>query len=145
MSKIALNLPGFSGDTNVPNPPGLKFSGPEQTSLGYVVSSFLNLIFFVALFLAFCWFIWGAYEYMVAQGQKEALAAARNRIKWSIIGFAVLVMAFLVGQYAPGIFPFIRTFYAGNAPKIQDTPANGTNPVDTQFNQPDCQQGVGQC
>ena len=137
LHKIALNVPGYSGDTNIPNPAGLKFSGPEQTSLGYLLSSFLNLFFFIALFLTFIWFVWGAYEYLVAQGQKEALASARNRIRWAIIGFAVLVLAFLVGNYAPSIFPFIRTFYGGNVPQIQEkVDQNNPNQLNNQFNQP---------
>jgi hypothetical protein len=141
MDKIALNVPGFTGDTNIPNPDGLQFSGPAQTSLGYVISQFLNLTFTLALVLTFIWFVWGAYEYMVAQGQKEALANARNRIKWSVIGFVVLIMAFLVGNYAPQIFPFIRTFYAGQVPQVQpgsqlDSNGNPINTLNNQFNMP---------
>lgn len=133
MDKLALNVPGFSGDTNIPNPDGLQFSGPAQTSLGYVVSQFLNLTFTLALVLTFVWFVWGAYEYLVAQGQKEALASARNRIKWAVIGFVVLILAFLIGNYAPNIFPFVRRFYDVNqVPQIQNTGApqapNPNNP-----------------
>jgi hypothetical protein len=96
MDKIALNVPGLSGDTNIPNPEGLQFSGPAQTSAGYVLSQFLNLTFTIAIILSFIWFVWGAYEYIVAQGQKEALSAAKERIRYSLVGFILLVIFFKV-------------------------------------------------
>lgn len=133
MQHIALNVPGLSGSTNIPNPPGLRFTGSEKTSLGYVTSEFFNLIFYIAIFLTFIYFVWGAYQYIMAQGQKEALNAARERIRYSLIGFILLVMAFLVGNWAPSIFPFIRTFYAGQVPKIE---SGSTNRQNESFTQP---------
>lgn len=125
MDKLALNLPGISGDTNIPNPAGLRFSGPEQTSLGYVVSQFLEVIFFLSIFLVFIWFVWGAYEYMAAQGQKEALNSAKERIRYALVGFILLVAAFLIGNWAPSIFPFLRQFYDANqVPQIQEGRSN---------------------
>lgn len=130
---IALNIPGIGGDTNIPQAPGMQLSGPEQTSLGYVVSQFLNLVFVLSIVLAFVWFVWGAYQYMAAQGQKEALAAAKERIRYSLVGFILLVAAFLIGNWAPSIFPFIRTFYAGTVPQIEQGSQNNQN---NQFTQP---------
>lgn len=139
MSKISLNVPGYN---NVPTSP--LQTGPgrgiEDPSLGGVISGFLGLVFYLALFLSFFWFVWGAYEYMVAQGNKEGLAAARNRIRWSIIGFAALILAFLVGNWSMNIFPFLRPFYSGEIPKIQD-PTPGSMPTTPQFNLPPCEPG----
>ena len=140
--KLSLNLPGLNGDTNIPNTPGLRFTGPEQTSLGFVVSEFFNLIFYVAIFLAFIWFVWGAYEYIAAQGQKEALNSAKERIRYSLVGFILLVIAFLVGNWAPTIFPFIRNFYEGAVPQIQEGSENKSN---ERFTQPQCPAGQTDC
>jgi ABC-type Fe3+ transport system permease subunit len=121
LNKLALNVPGISGDTNIPNPEGLQFSGPAQTSLGYVLSQFLNLFFTLAIVLSFLYFVWGAYEYIIAQGQKEALNNAKERIRYSLVGFILIVIAFLISNWAPSIFPFIRSFYDNaNVPVIQD-------------------------
>lgn len=149
MSKITLNVPGLTGDTNIPNPGGLQFSGPEQTSLGYVISQFFNLIFYIAIVLSFLYFVWGAYEYMVAQGKKEALAAAKERIRYSLVGFILLIAAFLIGNWAPSIFPFIRTFYAGQVPQVQwesvpDSRGNPSNNLNNQFTQPQPVPGTDQ-
>jgi hypothetical protein len=126
MDRIAFNVPGYKSVPTQPLQVG-PGNGIEEASLGGVVSGFLGLIFYIALFITFFWFIWGVYEYLAAQGQKEALATARDRIKWSIIGFVVLVMAFLVGNYAMTIFPFLRPFYNGNAvPFISRPPGDTT-------------------
>lgn len=132
LNKIALNLPGLSGDTNIPNPEGLQFSGPAQTSLGFVVSQFLNLVFTIGIVLSFLWFVWGAYEYIAAQGQKELLNSAKERIRYALVGFILLVIAFLIGNWAPTIFPFIRSFYDNaNVPQIQDTGNIQTPPCES--------------
>lgn len=130
MNQLALNVPQYG---NVPNT-GLNPAnlGVSDYSLGSVLSAFLNLVFYIALFLVFCWFIWGAYEYMVAQGQKEGLAHARDRMRWAIVGFAVLIIAFLIGNYALSIFPFIRVFYTdGTVPQIQQSGNIDTPPCNT--------------
>lgn len=117
MNKLALNLPG--GNT-VPET-GLQVGpnyGIQEASLGGVISGFLNLAFYIALVLVFIWFVWGAYEYIVSEGKKEALGSARERMKWALVGFIILVAAFLVGNWAPSIFPFIRTFYEKPVPVI---------------------------
>ncbi len=121
MDKLALNLPQFG---NVPNTgvhiePGYGVQSPTLTGL---IGGFLNLAFAVALIIVFIYFAWGAFEYIVAEGQKEALGKARERIRWALVGFMLLVLAFLVGNWAPSIFPFVRRFYDMNqVPKIQDT------------------------
>jgi ABC-type Fe3+ transport system permease subunit len=132
LNKLALNVPGISGDTNIPNPEGLQFSGPAQTSLGYVLSQFLNLFFTLAIVLSFLYFVWGAYEYIIAQGQKEALNNAKERIRYSLVGFILIVIAFLISNWAPSIFPFIRSFYDNaNVPVIQDTGNIQTPPCES--------------
>jgi len=99
MNKLALTIPGFSPITSPV--PGLK---PGFKDLGSIVSPFLNIIFFLAVFLAFYWLVWGAWAYIFAGGEKESLAKARNRIKWAIIGMLVTLMSFLIAKYAGEIF-----------------------------------------
>lgn len=98
MNKLALTIPGFSP---IPNPPGLK---TEFTDLSSIISPFLNIIFYLAVFLAFYWLVWGAWAYIFAAGEKENLAKARNRIKWALIGLLVTLMSFLIAKYAGEIF-----------------------------------------
>lgn len=100
--KIALTLPG--GDT-IPNPSGLKTpSGGQFTDLASFLSPFLNIIFYIAIFLAFYFLVWGAFQYMMAQGNKEELQKARSRITYALIGLLVVILAYLITTYAAEIF-----------------------------------------
>ena len=98
MKHIALTLPG--GQT-IDNPPGLS---PSINSLGSLLSGLLNIFFYIGVFLAFYYLLWGSFQYILASGNKENLAKARSRITWALIGLVVIFSAFLIAKYAAGIF-----------------------------------------
>lgn len=77
----------------------------EGAKLGDVLSGLLDIVFFIAIFLAFYWLVWGAFQYIMARGNKEELAKARARITWAIIGLLVVIVAYLIATYAAEIFP----------------------------------------
>src|SRR3989338_11289885 len=96
--KLALKLPG----QNTINPPaGLKNDFKDLSS---VISPALEIIFYVATFLAFYYLIWGALMYLLAKGEKEGLAKARAKITWALIGLVVIFLAFMVAKYASIVF-----------------------------------------
>ncbi len=99
MSKLALTLPGGHTIANPVDNPVAKI-----TDLGSFVSGLLNIAFFVAAFLAFYFLVWGAFAYMMAQGDKENLAKARARITYAIIGLIVVLLAYFIAQFAGEIF-----------------------------------------
>lgn len=89
------------GCTNLsPRPAG----APIYTNLADVVSGALNIIFFAAFFITFYFLIWGAIQYIMAQGQKENLAKARARITWAIVGLIVTLLAFAIAKLISEIF-----------------------------------------
>ena len=91
--KIALTLPGTGNIIDSP----VKDKFPD---LGSVLSGLLNIIFYVAVFLTFYYLVWGAAAYIMAQGKKEELAKARNRITWAIIGLIVVFLAYFIAKFA---------------------------------------------
>lgn len=99
MNKLALKLPG--GNT-IDNPD--KFN-PSFTNLASVLSGLLNIAFYVAVFLAFYFLVWGAFAYIMAQGKKEDLAKAKARLTWAIIGLIVVLLAYFLAKFASEIFP----------------------------------------
>lgn len=129
MSKLSLDLPNVnpndSTPINIPQAPGFRFSG-DQTSLGYVLSQFIQLAFWIATFLVFIYFAWGVYEYIIAEGQKENLQKARKKILWSVTGFVILIMAIFVSMYARTIFPQVDEFYKSGGRTIQQSAPAGT-------------------
>ncbi|OGE18678.1 hypothetical protein A3J19_02695 [Candidatus Daviesbacteria bacterium RIFCSPLOWO2_02_FULL_41_8] len=100
MTKIALKLPGPSNSIDSPQTIQGKF--PD---LGSLFSGILNIIFYLALFLAFYFLVWGAFSYVMARGQKEGLAKARARITWAIIGMIVTILAFFIAKFVSEAFP----------------------------------------
>lgn len=95
--KLTLQLPGFS---SIPGPSGLD---PNIKDLGSFLSPLLNIAFYIAVFLAFFWLIWGGFQYIMAQGKKEELQKATARITWAIIGLLVIMMAYLIAKFASEI------------------------------------------
>lgn len=96
--KIALTLPGTSP---IPAPSGLK---PEFVDLASFLTPLLNITFYIAVFLAFYWFVGGAFAYIMARGTKEELAKARARITWALIGLMVTLLAYSIAKFGSEIF-----------------------------------------
>ncbi len=98
--KIALTLPG-TGNT-IPQPSELTAKG--FVNLASILSPLLNIVFYIAAFLAFYWLVWGAFQYILAQGKKEELAKAKARITWALVGLLFIFLAYILAKFASEIF-----------------------------------------
>lgn len=99
MKDLALTIPGFSP---IPNPSGFN---PQLTNLGSLLSGVLNILFYVAVFMAFYWLIWAGFQYILSSGKKEDLGKARERIRWAIVGLVVIFAAYFIAKFVSEIFP----------------------------------------
>ncbi len=102
--KLALTLPFFE---QIENPKDLVFSG-DLANLGAILTGLLGISFYIAGFLAFYFLIWGAFQYIIASGDKEQLQKARARITWALVGLVVIFVAYFVAKFAWEIFPPIK-------------------------------------
>lgn len=104
MEGLALEVPGSN----------TQFTGPEvgqfptkfpagQFTVGKFLTDLLPVIFYLATFLAFFWLVWGAFQWILAGGNKEAVAKAKSRITWAIVGLILILLAFAVAQWARDI------------------------------------------
>lgn len=98
--QLALTLPG-AGNT-IPQPSELTAKG--FVNLASLLSPLLNIVFYVAVFFAFYFLVWGAFQYILAQGKKEELAKAKARITWALIGLIVIFLSFILTKFASEIF-----------------------------------------
>lgn len=113
MNKIAAIIPGLQNvfDCNPVNPkscasPIPRAPGtPTFSNLSDFLSPLLNIVLYIAAFFAFYWLIWGAFQYILAQGKKEELGKARARITWALAGLLVIFLAFFLAKFAAEIFP----------------------------------------
>lgn len=69
------------------------------TSLGQAINNLVMPIFSIATALVIIYFLWGAFNFLKSGGNKEELAGARNMITHAIIGFLILMFAFLILQF----------------------------------------------
>ena len=113
MNQIALKLPGFNTQTGFTTVNSIGGSGgafhlTDSSSLGEVLSGTLEVVFYIAGFLLFFWMLWGVFKYLLAEGDKEHLVKARNHLRWALVGFIVVILAFLLSQYAQKIIPQVQ-------------------------------------
>lgn len=67
--------------------------------MGQATTAFLPTIFSVATFLVIIYFLLGAFKYLRAGGNKEEVEAGRQMIEHAIVGFIILMFAFLILQF----------------------------------------------
>lgn len=76
----------------------------KYKNLGGVAGGILNLFYIGGGFLMLYWLIWGVFQYIIAQGNKESLAKANSRITWAVLGFLFLMMSYMLSGYVQTIF-----------------------------------------
>ncbi len=75
------------------------FSGGNYNSLGSATSQLVMPIFSIATFLVILYFLLGAFRYLKAGENKEEVEAAKKMITQGIVGFVILMFAFLILQF----------------------------------------------
>lgn len=75
---------------------------PEQgyKDLGVFIGNLVQLSFIIAVIVVLVMLIWGAFEWIVSGGDKDAVGHARNRIVNALVGLAVLAVAFALFRVA---------------------------------------------
>ncbi len=76
------------------------------TSLNVIISNAITVVFVVAAILVLIMLIWGGIEWVLSGGDKEKVANARKRIIASLVGMALIALAFLIVRVVGEIFGF---------------------------------------
>lgn len=96
--------------------PGLK---PELSSIGGIVTAALPYIFFIAGIALLFYFIIAGYGLMFSGGDPKAMASAKSKMTYAIIGFTIVFTAFwivqIVGRFL-GLQDITTTFSLGGPP-----------------------------
>jgi len=99
--------PISSGPVIVPIPPtGLRAKisneairlNPNVSSIGGIISTFLNYAFVIAGLILFIMIIWGGFEMLSGAGDPKAQEAAKKRITASALGFILLFASYWIMQ-----------------------------------------------
>ena len=81
-------------------PIGEHFGFGNIKSIGEVTSQLMVPFFSIASFLVIMYFLVGAFKYLKAGGNKEDVEGGKQMITHAIIGFLLLMLSFLVIQFA---------------------------------------------
>lgn len=73
-------------------------------TLGDVLTQAFSLIIYVSFILMLIMMIAGALQYIFAGGNKDRLGAARKRITFAIIGFVLVIIAWLLQDFTHQVF-----------------------------------------
>lgn len=93
---LALSVGDSGSLTSIGNlPSGIGPTLNSSNPLNSIIGLLINLIFFVAVLIAFVFAIWGGYKMMVSQGDKKNVEEARTMILNSILGLVIVFLAFL--------------------------------------------------
>jgi hypothetical protein len=117
---LSLNIGGYEIDA----PAGIPEGGFVNSSTGNdIVSWALGLAFVIAVVSALVVIVWGGIQWISSEGNKERVAAARNRIVFALVGLVVVILSF-------AIINFVLYFF-GLAPQSEPY-ANPCGPNPTQ-------------
>lgn len=80
------------------NPPDNNnfYKGDVNASLGKLISTGIQLFFFVAALATLLYLLIGAFEWITSGGEKEKLQKSQNKIQSAVIGLLLIVVVLVV-------------------------------------------------
>lgn len=85
---------------------GEHIEGPIEgiNTLGDLINKLVSFLIPLAGIILFIIFIWAGYDFMLSQGQPEKLKSAKAKITAGIIGFVLLILAYIITKILASIF-----------------------------------------
>ena len=85
---------------------GQTITGPLVgiSTLGELISKILIFLFPIAATILVFVFIWGGYDYMMSKGNPEKVKAGQAKITTGLIGFIIIVAAYMIVRVIAKIF-----------------------------------------
>lgn len=123
---LSAGMSDVVGTINAPVDSDL-YKGDVNVGLSKLLSTGIQLFFFVAGLAALLYMLWGAFDWITSNGEKEKLQKAQNKIQSSAIGLVLIVVVLVVfnvimGTVLGGKFG-IQDGLIFKIPSINDQPA----------------------
>jgi hypothetical protein len=107
MKYLTLTIPGNNGSGgSVP----VNFLAPKNVpsggvpALDSIIKTGLELAILAGVIVCLFMLIWGGFDWMLSQGDKQKVASARNRLVFSVIGLFVIFLSFMIINIIFGFF-----------------------------------------
>ena len=91
----SIDITGIVGQIQPPSGADV-YSDPVNIGLGKVISTGIQMFFFVAGLATLFYLLWGAYDWISSAGEKEKLQKAQNKIQSAAIGLVLTVVVVVV-------------------------------------------------
>lgn len=103
MKEFALNILYPSGSPiQISNPEGLsKLNGINAQS---IISTGVSVLILFAIITTLIFLVWGGIDLILAQGEKQNVTKAREKLTFAIIGMVVVLSSFLIMSFVSNIF-----------------------------------------
>lgn len=93
-----LTLPGADGvPITIAPPPGIPSGGIDVIRL--ITGNAINLLFAFGVIFALFYLLSGALQWTTSGGDKQKIAAARNRLIYSVIGLVIIVFSIFIVNF----------------------------------------------
>ncbi len=102
MKYLTLTIPGNDGPVNFLPPNHVPTGGPS--ALDSIIKTGLQLAILAGVIVCLFMLIWGGFDWMLSQGDKQKVANARNRLVFSVIGLFVIFLSFMIINIIFGFF-----------------------------------------
>lgn len=102
MNQLALSISGVP----ISQPPAItNITNKYGAGLGQnlLAQGFRIAFFFVAI-LALCYFLFGAFKWIISQGDKKEIENSRNTMIYALMGMVITFLAFLVVNIIGRVF-----------------------------------------
>lgn len=76
----------------------------SKAGFNAIISLFLGLLILAAIILSLLYLIWGGFDWITSEGNKQKLDQARQKIVFAIIGLIVVFLAFFVVNVISSFF-----------------------------------------
>ncbi len=86
-----------------------------EAAINSVIQTIIRLIYAAAAVIFVFMLLFSGLQWIMSGGNKEAIAAAKNRLQWAIIGIVVLALAFVIIRILSDVtgFNLINTTLTG--------------------------------
>lgn len=93
----ATDVPGVFGTVSPPPELGQLNSAPTgQAAISTVITNIINIIFVAGAIVCIFMILFAGFQWITSGGDKEAVAKARGRITYAIIGIALMALTFVI-------------------------------------------------
>ena len=106
MKLLSLSVPNASGgSTDILVPSGIPTGGLEAGGTAHKIIKWgVQVIFIVAILLALGNLLYAGWQIITSEGDKSSLESGRQRIIFSLLGLAIVLVAFFVVNLVAAFF-----------------------------------------